>query len=83
MFDTTKTAEQTQFNEIRKEKGLRAALDWRDALFKEEDERGYSLQAEGYRDRPEILWPIAYLSTTSRKLPIVSSATLSIFKFAS
>lgn len=37
MFDTTKTAEQTKFNEIRKEKGLRAALDWRDALFKEED----------------------------------------------
>jgi len=37
MFDTTKTEEQTKFNEIRKEKGLRAALDWRDALFKEED----------------------------------------------
>lgn len=37
IFDTTKTAEQTKFNEIRKEKGLRAALDWRDALFKEED----------------------------------------------
>jgi enoyl-CoA hydratase/carnithine racemase len=37
MFDTTKTEEQTKFNEIRKEKGLRAALDWRDALFKEEE----------------------------------------------
>lgn len=36
IFDTTKTVEPTQFNEIRKEKGLRAALDWRDALFKEE-----------------------------------------------
>ncbi|MCS6925736.1 MAG: enoyl-CoA hydratase/isomerase family protein [Candidatus Binatia bacterium] len=37
-FDTTRTAEQETFNRIRKEKGLRAALDWRDALFKEEDE---------------------------------------------
>jgi enoyl-CoA hydratase/carnithine racemase len=36
-FDTTKTEEQETFNRIRKEKGLRAALDWRDALFKEED----------------------------------------------
>jgi enoyl-CoA hydratase len=36
-FDTTKTEEQEAFNRIRKEKGLRAALDWRDALFKEED----------------------------------------------
>jgi enoyl-CoA hydratase/carnithine racemase len=36
-FDTTKTEEQETFNQIRKEKGLRAALDWRDALFKEED----------------------------------------------
>ncbi len=37
-FDTTRTEEQDTFNRIRKEKGLRAALDWRDALFKEEDE---------------------------------------------
>jgi enoyl-CoA hydratase/carnithine racemase len=37
MFDTTKTEEQATFNKIRKEKGLRAALDWRDALFKEEE----------------------------------------------
>lgn len=37
-FDTTRTVEQETFNRIRKEKGLRAALDWRDALFKEEDE---------------------------------------------
>jgi enoyl-CoA hydratase/carnithine racemase len=36
-FDTTKTEEQEAFNRIRKEKGLRAALDWRDALFKEVD----------------------------------------------
>lgn len=36
-FDTTKTEKQEAFNRIRKEKGLRAALDWRDALFKEED----------------------------------------------
>ncbi len=37
MFDTTRTQEQEAFNQIRKEKGLRAALDWRDALFKEDD----------------------------------------------
>lgn len=36
-FDTSKTEEQETFNRIRKEKGLRAALDWRDALFKEDD----------------------------------------------
>ena len=32
-FDTTMTPEQEQFNSIRREKGLRAALDWRDARF--------------------------------------------------
>jgi len=37
LFDTTRTDEQEAFNQIRKEKGLRAALDWRDALFKEEE----------------------------------------------
>ncbi len=37
LFDITRTEEQETFNRIRKEKGLRAALDWRDALFKEED----------------------------------------------
>ncbi len=37
LFDITRTEEQEAFNRIRKEKGLRAALDWRDALFKEED----------------------------------------------
>ena len=37
MFDTTRTQEQETFNQIRKEKGLRAALDWRDALFREDD----------------------------------------------
>ncbi len=37
LFDITRTEEQEAFNKIRKEKGLRAALDWRDALFKEED----------------------------------------------
>jgi enoyl-CoA hydratase len=37
LFDTTRTDEQERFNEIRKEKGLRAALDWRDERFKDED----------------------------------------------
>lgn len=37
LFDTSRTEEQEAFNEIRKEKGLRAALDWRDALFKDEE----------------------------------------------
>jgi enoyl-CoA hydratase/carnithine racemase len=35
-FDTSRTPEQAQFNAIRAEKGLRAALDWRDARFREE-----------------------------------------------
>ena len=34
-FDTSLTPEQEQFNSIRKGKGLRAALDWRDARFKD------------------------------------------------
>lgn len=34
-FDTTASPEQEQFNAIRDEKGLRAALDWRDARFKD------------------------------------------------
>lgn len=38
LFDTSRTEEQETFNKIRKEKGLRAALNWRDALFKEEEE---------------------------------------------
>jgi enoyl-CoA hydratase len=37
LFDTTRTEEQERFNEIRKERGLRAALDWRDERFKDED----------------------------------------------
>ncbi len=37
LFDTSRTEEQEAFNQIRKEKGLRAALDWRDARFKEEE----------------------------------------------
>ena len=37
LFDTSRTDEQEEFNRIRKEKGLRAALDWRDARFKEEE----------------------------------------------
>ena len=37
MFDITRTKEQETFSKIRKEKGLRAALDWRDALFKEDE----------------------------------------------
>jgi enoyl-CoA hydratase/carnithine racemase len=35
-FDTSRTPEQAEFNRIRAEQGLRAALDWRDARFKEE-----------------------------------------------
>ena len=34
-FDTSRTPEQEEFNQIRAEKGLRAALDWRDARFKD------------------------------------------------
>ena len=34
-FDTTVSPEQKEFNAIRDEKGLRAALDWRDARFKD------------------------------------------------
>lgn len=37
MFDTTRTREQETFNIIRNDKGLRAALDWRDSLFKEDE----------------------------------------------
>ena len=37
MFDISRTKEQETFSKIRKEKGLRAALDWRDALFKEDE----------------------------------------------
>lgn len=35
LFDTTPTEEQVTFHRIRKEKGLRAALNWRDNLFKD------------------------------------------------
>jgi enoyl-CoA hydratase/carnithine racemase len=35
-FDTSRTPEQEEFNRIRAEEGLRAALDWRDARFKED-----------------------------------------------
>ena len=34
-FDTSVTPEQEEFNAIRQESGLRAALDWRDARFRE------------------------------------------------
>lgn len=34
-FDTSVTPEQEEFNAIRREQGLRAALNWRDARFKE------------------------------------------------
>ncbi len=34
-FDTSITPEQEEFNAIRREQGLRAALNWRDARFKE------------------------------------------------
>ena len=32
-FDISSTPEQDEFNEIRREDGLRAALNWRDARF--------------------------------------------------
>ncbi len=35
-FDTSRTPEQEAFNTIRAEQGLRAALDWRDARFRED-----------------------------------------------
>ncbi len=34
-FDTSVTPEQEEFNAIRRESGLRAAMDWRDARFRE------------------------------------------------
>ena len=34
-FDTSVTPEQEEFNAIRRERGLRAAMDWRDARFRE------------------------------------------------
>ncbi len=33
LLDSTKTPEFLEFDEVRREKGLRAALDWRDAQF--------------------------------------------------
>ncbi len=37
LFDTSTSPEQEEFNAISEEKGLRAALDWRDARFKDLD----------------------------------------------
>ena len=37
LFDTSTSPEQEEFNAISEEKGLRAALDWRDARFRELD----------------------------------------------
>ena len=34
-FDVSVSPEQQEFNAIREEKGLRAALDWRDARFRD------------------------------------------------
>jgi enoyl-CoA hydratase len=34
-FETTASPEQEEFSNIRREKGLRAALDWRDARFRD------------------------------------------------
>ena len=34
-FDTSGTPEQEEFNAIREDEGLRAALDWRDARFRD------------------------------------------------
>jgi len=38
MFDISPTEENAEFNRIRQEQGLRAALNWRDARFKEYDQ---------------------------------------------
>jgi len=35
LFDISVTPEQEEFNAIRREKGLRAAMDWRDARFRD------------------------------------------------
>jgi hypothetical protein len=35
IFDTSTSPEQEEFSAISAEKGLRAALDWRDARFKD------------------------------------------------
>jgi hypothetical protein len=35
IFDTSSSPEQDEFNAVSSEKGLRAALDWRDARFRE------------------------------------------------
>ena len=37
IFDTSTSPEQEEFNAVAAEKGLRAALDWRDARFSELD----------------------------------------------
>ncbi|MBW1802604.1 MAG: enoyl-CoA hydratase/isomerase family protein [Deltaproteobacteria bacterium] len=37
LYDTTRTEEQETFNRIREEKGLKAALAWRDSRFREEE----------------------------------------------
>jgi enoyl-CoA hydratase len=34
-FETSTSPETEEFNSIRREKGLRAALDWRDARFRD------------------------------------------------
>jgi enoyl-CoA hydratase/carnithine racemase len=34
-FDTSTSPEQAEFNAIRQDQGLRAALDWRDARFRD------------------------------------------------
>ena len=37
LFDTSTSPEQDEFNAVAAEKGLRAALNWRDARFRELD----------------------------------------------
>jgi hypothetical protein len=37
IFDTSTSPEQDEFNAVAAEKGLRAALDWRDSRFSELD----------------------------------------------
>ena len=37
LFDTSASPEQEEFNAISETQGLRAALDWRDARFKDLD----------------------------------------------
>jgi hypothetical protein len=69
MFDTTKTEEQTKFNEIRKEKGLRAALDWRDCLVQR---RGLAVSFQYSESRlNQLVRLVGWDKTTSHSASII------------